>query len=248
MEEFVKLNYIKFSKLNHAELSYLMSKTSEYMQAVGSEVLHVSAEALAEFDALSQEFVDVMTEGKACVETSQIKTLLTEQRRLLVYLREMVQNMSRLPSGEKGEAARKLSLQLVPHVKIHRMPQRQLVALIDAVLMDLEKAPNSQYVDQLSLRSEVDLLASNNRRIKELELQRTQKRPLIQQGRSAKVRTELIRLFDRHTTYIWAYSIVHPSPELTTFISRINTLIADTNTSYNRRTAQKRKSKKGEGK
>lgn len=56
---------------------------------------------------------------------------------------------------------------------------------------------------------------------------------------------ELSYLISKTSEYIWAYSIVHPSPELTTFISHINTLITDTNTSYNRRTAQKRKSKKG---
>ena len=241
MEDFVKLNDIKFSKLNHAELSYLMSQTSEYMSAFGSEALHVSAAALTEFEALSQEFVDVMKEGKGCVETSQIQNLLAEQRRLLAYLRKMVQNMSRLPSGKRSEAARELYLQLVPNVKIYRLPQRQVATIIDAVLMDLEKERYAQFVDQLSLRQEVEAMKEGNRLIEELERQRTQKRVLMNKARAPQVRAALIRLFDRHTTYIWAYSIVHPSPELTTFISRINTLIADTNASYNRRTAQRRR-------
>ncbi len=56
------------------------------------------------------------------------------------------------------------------------------------------------------------------------------------------IREEMYAQYDTIVTTIFAFSIATPADVLTTFITKVNKLIADTNQAYNQRMAERSKS------
>lgn len=103
------------------------------------------------------------------------------------------------------------------------------------MVFDLTKEENVAYVSLLNFDNVVTEMQRNGQKLSALLMSRTQTRVKRGENSPMKVRRQLCSLYNRLATYIWAQSIVNPSPELTNFISRMNKLIADTRASYNRR-------------
>ena len=63
---------------------------------------------------------------------------------------------------------------------------------------------------------------------------------------SAKpIRKEMYGQYDELVSTAWAFSVATPSDTLSGFVASVNKLIADTNTAYNQRMAQRKKEEEG---
>lgn len=235
MDEFIKLKDINLPRLNHAELAYFMGRFAHYIGEAGAEALHVRTEELDLLRSLVERMTDEMGESTICMETSEILELVNLQRKWLTYMRSMCRLARKLPIESKRQAAARLYPQLIPHVDPYHTPQQQFVQLADAVVFDLTKEENVAYVSLLNFDDVVTEMQRNSQKLSALLMSRTQTRVKRGEDSAMRVRRQLCSLYSCLSTYIWAQSIVNPSPELTNFISRLNKLIADTRASYNRR-------------
>ena len=244
MDTIKRLKEISFNRLVHAEVAYFMSMALNEMQAVGAEALQVKPQQLEEFARLVDQLTNNLRKNTACEETGEIQQLVTQQRKLFTYLRDSCKGMQHVPLPQYSAAARQLYPQLVPHVRIGRVPQMQLVTIIDAVLFDLAKQPFTALVEQLSLTGIVEELTKNNLRINELVNHRTRTRASRRTDLAREARAQLVQLYDYLSTRIWALSIIHPTPQLDRVISNLNAHVGATRTAYNRRVAQSKRARK----
>lgn len=247
-KDYQKLDEISFQRLSHAELCSLMNLLAGCMEQTGAEALHIEAQEIMEIKELTALLTDGMTEPTACAETPQIQQLVADQRKLMTTLRDTCRSLTRMPYAGMSEAAKRLYPVFPPHTDFHKLPQIQLLEVVSAVLLDLGKEENAPLVEQLTLQTHVDELAELNRRTRRLVDSRTRNRSARRTIDTQDVRERLCRSYTNLSTYIWAQSIVQPSPQLDKFIAHANAFIAEARHSLNRRIAKrKKKGTKGTG-
>ena len=185
-----------------------------------------------------------MKENMAYTETPEIQRLVGAQRKLMTYLRDSCRGIQKMPIPEYRDAARQLYPQMAPNTRFDRLPQMQLVTVIEAILVRLADDPYPQLLERLSFSDVVEELTKNNASIHQLVHSRSSSRSRRPVDMAQKARIRLIQLYDYLSTRIWALSIIHPTPQLDKLISNLNANADATRTAYNRRVAQSKRARK----
>ena len=233
-----KINAISLKKLNNAEYAYFAQQVSNLIHEGTAEKLHVSAATLTAFDANLKLLTDIVAQSRISDETADIVALDKEADDLITYILSAIRSAKQSPVAAQKAAATTLYNATKPYAGIQQMAQRQEVQQARGLLTDLAKPDLKAHVQTLALQPAVDQLKTTVDRYASLLESRAASQVAADLGAAKPVREKMNAEYDEMTTVAFAFSIAAPATELTTFITKLNKLIDDTNTAYNQSRAQ----------
>ena len=233
-----KINAISLKKLNNAEYAYFAQQVSNLIHEGTAEKLHVSAATLTAFDANLKLLTDIVAQSRISDETADIVALDKEADDLITYILSAIRSAKQSPVAAQKAAATTLYNATKPYAGIQQMAQRQEVQQARGLLTDLAKPDLKAHVQTLALQPAVDQLKTTVDRYASLLESRSASQLAANLGAAKPVREKMNDEYDEMTTMAFAFSIAAPAAELTTFITKLNKLIDDTNTAYNQSRAQ----------
>ena len=233
-----KINAISLKKLNNAEYAYFAQQVSNLIHEGTAEKLHVSAATLTAFDANLKLLTDIVAQSRISDETADIVALDKEADDLITYILSAIRSAKQSPVAAQKAAATTLYNATKPYAGIQQMAQRQEVQQARGLLADLAKPDLKAHVQTLALQPAVDQLKTTVDRYASLLESRSASQVAANLGAAKPVREKMNDEYDEMTTVAFAFSIAAPATELTTFITKLNKLIDDTNTAYNQSRAQ----------
>ena len=233
-----KVRIINLQKLNNAEFAYFTQQVSNLIHEGTAEKLHVSAATLTAFDANLKLLTDIVAQSRISDETADIVAVDKEADDLITYILSAIRSAKQSPVAAQKAAATTLYNATKPYAGIQRMAQRQEVQQARGLLTDLAKPDLKAHVQTLALQPAVDQLSATITRYASLLESRSASQVAADLGAAKPVREKMNDEYDEMTTVAFAFSIAAPAAELTTFITKLNKLIDDTNTAYNQSRAQ----------
>lgn len=233
-----KINAISLKKLNNAEYAYFAQQVSNLIHEGTAEKLHVSAATLTAFDANLKLLTDIVAQSRISDETADIVAVDKEADDLITYILSAIRSAKQSPVAAQKAAATTLYNAIKPYAGIQQMAQRQEVQQARGLLADLAKPDLKAHVQTLALQPAVDQLKTTVDRYASLLESRSASQVAANLGAAKPVREKMNDEYDEMTTVAFAFSIAAPAAELTTFITKLNKLIDDTNTAYNQSRAQ----------
>ena len=233
-----KINAISLKKLNNAEYAYFAQQVSNLIHEGTAEKLHVSAATLTAFDANLKLLTDIVAQSRISDETADIVAVDKEADDLITYILSAIRSAKQSPVAAQKAAATTLYNATKPYAGIQQMAQRQEVQQARGLLTDLAKPDLKAHVQTLALQAAVDQLKTTVDRYASLLESRSASQLAANLGAAKPVREKMTAEYDEMTTMAFAFSIAAPAAELTTFITKLNKLIDDTNTAYNQSRAQ----------
>ena len=233
-----KINAISLKKLNNAEYAYFTQQVSNLIHEGTVEKLHVSAATLTAFDANLKLLTDIVAQSRISDETADIVAVDKEADDLITYILSAIRSAKQSPVAAQKAAATTLYNATKPYAGIQQMAQRQEVQQARGLLADLAKPDLKAHVQTLALQPAVDQLKTTVDRYASLLESRSASQVAANLGAAKPVREKMNDEYDEMTTVAFAFSIAAPATELTTFITKLNKLIDDTNTAYNQSRAQ----------
>ena len=233
-----KINAISLKKLNNAEYAYFAQQVSNLIHEGTAEKLHVSAATLTAFDANLKLLTDIVAQSRISDETADIVAVDKEADDLITYILSAIRSAKQSPVAAQKAAATTLYNATKPYAGIQQMAQRQEVQQARGLLADLAKPDLKAHVQTLALQPAVDQLKTTVDRYASLLESRSASQLAANLGAAKPVREKMTAEYDEMTTVAFAFSIAAPAAELTTFITKLNKLIDDTNTAYNQSRAQ----------
>ena len=233
-----KINAISLKKLNNAEYAYFAQQVSNLIHEGTAEKLHVNAATLTAFDANLKLLTDIVAQSRISDETADIVALDKEADDLITYILSAIRSAKQSPVAAQKAAATTLYNATKPYAGIQQMAQRQEVQQARGLLTDLAKPELAVHVATLALQPAVDQLKTTVDRYASLLESRSASQLAADLGAAKPVREKMNDEYDEMTTVAFAFSIAAPATELTTFITKLNKLIDDTNTAYNQSRAQ----------
>ena len=233
-----KINAISLKKLNNAEYAYFAQQVSNLIHEGTAEKLHVSAATLTAFDANLKLLTDIVAQSRISDETAEIVAVDKEADDLITYILSAIRSAKQSPVAAQKAAATTLYNATKPYAGIQQMAQRQEVQQARGLLADLAKPDLKAHVQTLALQPAVDQLKTTVDRYASLLESRSASQVAANLGAAKPVREKMNDEYDEMTTVAFAFSIAAPATELTTFITKLNKLIDDTNTAYNQSRAQ----------
>lgn len=233
-----KVRIINLQKLNNAEFAYFTQQVSNLIHEGTAEKLHVSAATLTDFDANLKLLTDIVAQSRISDETADIVAVDKEADDLITYILSAIRSAKQSPVAAQKAAATTLYNATKPYAGIQQMAQRQEVQQARGLLTDLAKSDLKAHVQTLALHPAVDQLSATITRYASLLESRAASQVAVNLGAAKPVREKMNDEYDEMTTVAFAFSIAAPATELTTFITKLNKLIDDTNTAYNQSRAQ----------
>ena len=233
-----KINAISLKKLNNAEYAYFAQQVSNLIHEGTAEKLHVSAATLTAFDANLKLLTDIVAQSRISDETADIVAVDKETDDLITYILSAIRSAKQSPVAAQKAAATTLYNATKPYAGIQQMAQRQEVQQARGLLADLAKPDLKAHVQTLALQPAVDQLKTTVDRYASLLESRSASQVAANLGAAKPVREKMNDEYDEMTTVAFAFSIAAPAAELTTFITKLNKLIDDTNTAYTQSRAQ----------
>ena len=233
-----KVHIINLQKLNNAEYAYFTQQVSNLIHEGTAEKLHVSAATLTAFDANLKLLTDIVAQSRISDETAEIEVVDKEADDLITYILSAIRSAKQSPVAAQKAAATTLYNATKIYAGIQRMAQRQEVQQARGLLTDLAKSDLKAHVQTLALHPAVDQLSATITRYASLLESRAASQVAVNLGAAKPVREKMNDEYDEMTTVAFAFSIAAPATELTTFITKLNKLIDDTNTAYNQSRAQ----------
>ena len=233
-----KINAISLKKLNNAEYAYFAQQVSNLIHEGTAEKLHVSAATLTAFDANLKLLTDIVAQSRISDETADIVAVDKEADDLITYILSAIRSARQSPVTAQKAAATTLYNATKIYAGIQQKAQRQEVQQARGLLTDLAKSDLKAHVQTLALHPAVDQLSATITRYASLLESRAASQVAADLGAAKPVREKMNDEYDEMTIVAFAFSIAAPATELTTFITKLNKLIDDTNTAYNQSRAQ----------
>lgn len=231
----LKLNNLEFTNFFHRFRTLVRAKDAEG----GDETLpEVDAALLGAMDADIATMEDIARQSRISDETEQLADLDAQRDDFVVYITSTATNASRSPIAAVRQAGTSLRNRMKPYVGIYSLPNAQETAAIIGMLTDLRNAETAPHVTTLGLDDAVAELERLNNEYASLTEQRTQGRQARTLEDTKVVRTRLSDVYEEICTVVYATNVLAPTTATAAFIGNVNTLIAETSTAYNQRTAQ----------
>ena len=243
MGSYLKINPIRLGKFNNAEYTNFMSRTLNQALAAGVEKIGASETLIEGFTANVNKMTDIVAQSRASVETAQIAETDKKADELIVYLMATFRTNLTSPIQAMRTAAETLYLKTKPYVGCQTLPQGQQIQKMRGLLSDISTAEMSVHITTLGLTAVVEELNTITTQYSALIEQRTASQLANKLDAGKTVRLELDEQYDDLVTIAFVTSVATPSKEATDFVVYMNKLIADTDTAYNQRIAQRGKKK-----
>ena len=241
MEEIMKIKEIGLAKLNNPEYTFFMSSVASLVKTAGSSKLNIKAENFTAFGRNIEKMTDIVVQSNTSDETAVIAAVDKQADDLIVYLLGNFRNVKSSPVKTLREAALSLYNATKPYMGCQKLPQRQQIEKMRALLIDLSKPNAADNISVLGLGTVVDEISAVTTEYATLIESRaaSQIASALEAGKT--VRDEMDKQYDDLTTMAFVASIANPSAESAGFIVSLNKLIDDTNKAYNQRAAQRKK-------
>ena len=246
MGNYLKIAPIRLGKFNNAEYTNFMSRTLNQAVAVGIEKIGASETLINGFTANVNKMTEIVAQSRASVETAQIAETDKKADELIVYLMATFRTNLTSPIQAMHTAAKKLYLKTKPYVGCQTLPQGQQIQKMRGLLSDISNADMSAHITTLGLTAVVEELNTITTQYSALIEQRTASQLANKLDAGKTVRLELDEQYDDLVTIAFVTSVATPSKEATDFVVYMNKLIADTETAYNQRVAQRGKKEETE--
>ena len=243
MGSYLKIDPIRLGKFNNAEYTNFMSRTLNQALATGVEKIGASETLIEGFTANVNKMTDIVAQSRASVETAQIAETDKKADELIVYLMATFRTNLTSPIQAMRTAAETLYLKTKPYVGCQTLPQGQQIQKMRGLLSDISTAEMSVHITTLGLTAVVEELNTITTQYSALIEQRTASHLANKLDAGKTVRLELDEQYDDLVTIAFVTSVATPSKEATDFVVYMNKLIADTDTAYNQRIAQRGKKK-----
>ena len=243
MGSYLKIDPIRLGKFNNAEYTNFMSRTLNQALATGVEKIGASETLIEGFTANVNKMTDIVAQSRASVETAQIAETDKKADELIVYLMATFRTNLTSPIQAMRTAAETLYLKTKPYVGCQTLPQGQQIQKMRGLLSDISTAEMSVHITTLGLTAVVEELNTITTQYSALIEQRTASQLANKLDAGKTVRLELDEQYDDLVTIAFVTSVATPSREATDFVVYMNKLIADTETAYNQRIAQRGKKK-----
>ena len=243
LAEFLNLNLHRLNLPEHVNFfTDFIALTERY----GGAALHYEDADMARLRQLHAMEQDLVARSSAHIETAEMQELEQQRDVLGQYVIDTVRSAQNMPIASKAADARELWIVLSPYVGFYDMPNKQETAAIDGMVSDLEKEENAPRVASLGLTDFVAELKRVNTEYRALYVQRMEARNAGKTADSKTIRPEMDALYKFITTVAFAHNVVSPSEQIAAYISIVNTLIGETNASYNQRTGNTKAEGEGE--
>lgn len=237
MGSYLKINPIRLEKFNNAEYTNFMNRTLNQAVAVGIEKIGASEALIDNITANVNKMTDIVAQSRASVETAQIAEVDKKADELIVYLMATFRTNRTSPIQAMRTAAETLYLKTKPYVGCQTLPQGQQIQKMRGLLSD----EMSAHITTLGLSAVVEELGTITVQYATLIEQRSASQLANKLDAGKTVRLELDEQYDNLVTIAFVTSVATPSKEATDFVVYMNKLIADTETAYNQRVAQRGK-------
>ena len=241
MGSYLKINPIRLGKFNNAEYTNFMNRMLNQAVAVGFEKIGASEVLIDNITANVNKMTEIVAQSRASVETAQIAETDKKADELIVYLMATFRTNLTSPIQTMRNAAETLYLKTKPYVGCQTLPQGQQIQKMRGLLSDLSTADMSAHITTLGLTAVVEELNTITAQYSALIEQRTASQLANKLDAGKTVRLELDEQYDDLVTIAFVTSVATPSKEATDFVVYMNKLIADTDTAYNQRVAQRGK-------
>ena len=246
MGSYLKINPIRLGKFNNAEYTNFMNRTLNQAVAVGIEKIGASEALIDNITANVNKMTEIVAQSRASVETAQIAETDKKADELIIYLMATFRTNLTSPIQTMRNAAETLYLKTKPYVGCQTLPQGQQIQKMRGLLSDLSTADMSAHITTLGLTAVVEELNTITAQYSTLIEQRTASQLANKLDAGKTVRLELDEQYDDLMTIAFVTSVATPSKEATDFVVYMNKLIADTETAYNQRIAQRGKKEETE--
>ena len=243
MGSYLKIDPIRLGKFNNAEYTNFMNRTLNQALAAGVEKIGASETLIDGFTANVNKMTDIVAQSRASVETAQIAETDKKADELIVYLMATFRTNLTSPIQAMRTAAETLYLKTKPYVGCQTLPQGQQIQKMRGLLSDISTPEMSAHITTLGLTAVVEELNTITTQYSALIEQRTASQLANKLDAGKTVRLELDEQYDDLVTIAFVTSVATPSKEATDFVVYMNKLIADTDTAYNQRIAQRGKKK-----
>ena len=243
MGSYLKINPIRLGKFNNAEYTNFINRTLNQAVAVGIEKIGASEALIDNITANVNKMTEIVAQSRASVETAQIAETDKKADELIIYLMATFRTNLTSPIQTMRNAAETLYLKTKPYVGCQTLPQGQQIQKMRGLLSDLSTADMSAHITTLGLTAVVEELNTITAQYSALIEQRTASQLANKLDAGKTVRLELDEQYDDLVTIAFVTSVATPSKEATDFVVYMNKLIADTETAYNQRMAQRGKKK-----
>ena len=241
MGSYLKINPIRLGKFNNAEYTNFMNRTLNQAVAVGIEKIGASEALIDNITTNVNKMTEIVAQSRASVETVQIAETDKKADELIVYLMATFRTNLTSPIKAMRTAAETLYLKTKPYVGCQTLPQGQQIQKMRGLLADITTAEMSAHITTLGLSAVIEELGTVTTQYSNLIEQRTASQLANKLDAGKTVRLELDEQYDDLVTIAFVTSIATPSKEATDFVVYMNKLIADTETAYNQRIAQRGK-------
>ena len=246
MGSYLKINPIRLGKFNNAEYTNFMNRTLSQAVAVGIEKIGASEALIDNITANVNKMTDIVAQSRASVETAQIAEVDKKADELIVYLMATFRTNRTSPIQAMRTAAETLYLKTKPYVGCQTLPQGQQIQKMRGLLADITTTEMSAHITTLGLSAVVEELGTITTQYSALIEQRSASQLANKLDAGKTVRLELDEQYDDLVTIAFVTSVSTPSKEATDFVVYMNKLIADTETAYNQRVAQRGKKEEAE--
>ena len=243
MGSYLKINPIRLGKFNNAEYTNFINRTLNQAVAVGIEKIGASEALIDNITANVNKMTEIVAQSRASVETAQIAETDKKADELIIYLMATFRTNLTSPIQTMRNAAETLYLKTKPYVGCQTLPQGQQIQKMRGLLSDLSTADMSAHITTLGLTAVVEELNTITAQYSALIEQRTATQLANKLDAGKTVRLELDEQYNDLVTIAFVTSVATPSKEATDFVVYMNKLIADTETAYNQRIAQRGKKK-----
>ena len=246
MGSYLKINPIRLGKFNNAEYTNFMNRTLNQAVAVGFEKIGASEALIDNITANVNKMTDIVAQSRASVETAQIAKVDKKADELIVYLMATFRTNRTSPIQAMRTAAETLYLKTKPYVGCQTLLQGQQIQKMRGLLSDITTSEMSAHITTLGLSAVVEELGTITTQYSVLIEQRSASQLANKLDAGKTVRLELDEQYDDLVTIAFVTSVATPSKEATDFVVYMNKLIADTETAYNQRVAQRGKKEEAE--
>ena len=246
MGSYLKINPIRLGKFNNAEYTNFMNCTLNQAVAVGIEKIGASEALINNIPTNVNKKTEIVAQSRASVETAQIAETDKKADELIVYLMATFRTNLTSPIQAMRNAAETLYLKTKPYVGCQTLPQGQQIQKMRGLLSDLSTADMSAHITTLGLTAVVEELNTITAQYSTLIEQRTASQLANKLDAGKTVRLELDEQYDDLMTIAFDTSVATPNKVATDFVVYMNKLIADTETAYNQRIAQRGKKEETE--
>ncbi|MDO4880360.1 MAG: DUF6261 family protein [Capnocytophaga sp.] len=235
-------------KLNNDEYAQFMKGVVKLVNATTAEKLGLKPELITAIETNVELLTEASRQSRSSKESANIMQLDKQRNELLSYLLSSFRLGKKSSLATQKEAATILSLEFKSYKSVSALPTRQKSQAIDALVKDLEKPAINAHLQTLGLTHAVAPLKEANRKYQELVDVRAESQLNSKVIKVKQVRKATNDLFKDLARTTFAYHIVSPSQETTTFTNLLNKLIDDTITANKQRLAQALANKKAPAK